>query len=203
MYIPRSFRIGDHDTMYDFVTQHSFAVMTSVVDGALYASHLIFQLDREGNRLLFHMARANPHWRAFDGKTEALVVFAGAHAYISPAWYTKRRAVPTWNYQAVHIAGYPRLVEDRDVVREQMDALVEENEQVSRTGWSLDEAGDLADGLMDGIMALEMEIVRMEGQYKLSQNKPAAEREGVIAGLEANGDAGARAIAAAMRRLAD
>lgn len=202
MNVPGSFRVSDQDILCDFITQHPFAVMTSLVDGALFASHLIFHLDREGNRLLFHMARASPHWRAFDGESEALAIFSGAHAYISPAWYANRRSVPTWNYQAVHVKGCPRVVTDERVVRAQMVALVSAHERAGATGWSLEEAGDLMDRLLGAIVFLEMEIAGMVGQYKLSQNKSAADRAGVIAGLEAHGGSDARVLAAAMRQLA-
>jgi transcriptional regulator len=203
MYIPGSFRISDQDVLFDFIEQNSFAVITSMVDGSLFASHLVLQLDREGKRLRFHMARANPHWQACDGNTEALVIVSGGHAYISPAWYSDRRAVPTWNYQAVHIKGIPRLVEDQDAIRAQMAALVAAHEGAGATGWSLEEAGDLADALLGAIVVLEMDIAGIEGKYKLSQNRPAADRAGVIAGLERQGDAGSGAIAAAMRRIPD
>src|SRR5262249_39789477 len=112
MYIPGAFAVEDRAVLYDFLDRFGFATLVSVVDGAPFGPPLPMLLDREGGRLLGHVARANPHWHGFDGEREALVVFHGPHAYVSPSWYAAALAVPTWNYAAVHVYGRPRPVTD-------------------------------------------------------------------------------------------
>ena len=105
MYIPESFRESHLATLHAFIRQNSFGTLVSEQDGELVASHLPFLLDPERGpygTLVAHMARANPHWQAFDGDAEALAIFQGPHAYISPSWYATEQSVPTWNYTAVH-----------------------------------------------------------------------------------------------------
>ena len=109
MYIPKSFQVTDPEVLAAFIRAHSFATLVSAVDGTPFATHLPLLLDQ--GTLLGHVARANPHWQAFDGQREALAIFHGPHAYISPTWYATGPAVPTWNYAAVHVYGAPRLIE--------------------------------------------------------------------------------------------
>src|SRR5262249_51748683 len=110
LYVPSHFAEHNRDLLLGVVRAHPFGILTSIVDGSLMATHIPFVI--EGDKLHAHVARANPHWRAFDGKTEALAVFSGPHAYVSPTWYAKRPAVPTWNYVAVHVSGKPTLIDD-------------------------------------------------------------------------------------------
>ncbi len=108
MYIPAAFAVKDEAILFDFIDRHSFATLVSTIDDVPFATHLPVLLDRARNRLLGHVAYANPHWRCFDGVREVLIIFQGPHAYVSPSWYVETPAVPTWNYAAVHVYGVPR-----------------------------------------------------------------------------------------------
>src|SRR4051794_35885289 len=114
MYVPAHFEQTDLATLHAFIEDHSFGLLTSMLDGRLFASHLPFLLDRQAGpfgSLLGHVAKANPQWRQLAGQ-EVFVVFSGPHAYVSPTWYEAEHVVPTWNYVAVHAYGRCRLIED-------------------------------------------------------------------------------------------
>src|SRR5262245_25072902 len=102
MYIPKSFAETDGATLYPFIRDNNFAALVTEHEGQLIASHLPFLIDSERGVLRAHLARANDQWQAFDGR-EALVIFQGPHAYVSPSWYEVQPSVPTWNYTAVHV----------------------------------------------------------------------------------------------------
>lgn len=197
MYIPSAFAVDDRAAMLDVMRQHSFATMVTVADGRPFATHLPVLLDADRGAhgvLIGHVARGNPQWRHLDG--EALVIFQGPHAYVSPAWYGPGPAnVPTWNYIAVHAYGMARIIADPALVAEQLRALVAAHEP-GDSGWSLD--ADYAGKAQAGVVAFELEIARLEGKFKLSQNKPAAARAGVAAALAASPRDHERAVAAAM-----
>ncbi len=161
-------------------------MVSSGPDG-LFATHVPLLLKRDEGRfgtLYGHVARANPHVKLFG--SEALAVFSGPHAYVSPTWYSDRTAnVPTWNYVAVHCAGTPVVYEGD--VREHLSEMVGRYEGTD--GWSFGElAPEVQETMPRGIVGFRMEITRIEGKAKLSQNKPRAERERVIEGLKAAGE---------------
>ena len=109
MYIPKGFEVEDLDTLYDFMERHSFALLSGMMDGAPFATHLPLLVDRARGAkgtIVDHVARANPHGRTFDGKSTQLAIFAGPHAYVSPNWYASADKVPTWLYTAVHAYGH-------------------------------------------------------------------------------------------------
>ncbi len=194
MYVPGDFAVEDRAALAGVIRDNPFGLLAGVLDGAPFASHLPFLYD--GDRLLSHMARANPQWRAIDGRTEMLAVFSGPHAYVSPRWYQSAPAVPTWNYVAVHVRGAPRVIDDAGEVRALLDRLVAEYEG---DAWNLGSQGeDFAGRMMRGIVAFELPVARIEGKFKLSQNRPAADRRGVIAGLRETGDPADAALAELM-----
>jgi transcriptional regulator len=197
MYIPSAFAVDDRAALQAVMDAYSFATLVSVDAGRPFATHLPLLLDAGRGAhgvLIGHVARANPQWRQLE-QAEALAIFQGPHAYISPAWYGPGPAsVPTWNYVAVHAYGVVRIIEDAGLVAEQLRALVERHEVGS--DWSLDAA--YAGKLQAGVVAFELEITRLEGKFKLSQNKPAAARAGVAAALAASPADHERAVAAAM-----
>jgi transcriptional regulator len=150
------------------------------------------------------MARANRQWQDFAGLEaegrEALVVFQGAHGYVSPSWYAPGPAVPTWNYLAVHAYGRPRIVEDMAEIRAHQDRLVDAHEAGLAAPWAMAGQDDeYIARMLCGIVAVEMPIARLEAKAKLSQNRTAVDRRGVIAALEASERPGDRELAAAMR----
>ena len=199
MYIPKHFAVEDRAALDEFVRTNPFGLLVGELEGSPFATHLPFLLD--GDRLLSHFARGNPHWQAIDGQTAMLTVFSGPHAYVSPRWYESSQAVPTWNYVAVHGYGAPRLIDDAGQVRDLLDRLVREYE---KDAWSLDGLdADFLDRMSRGIVAFEMPIERIEGKFKLSQNRPAGDRHRVIAEFERPGDGGNMELARLMRSALD
>ena len=198
MYVPEHFAERDVAALHAFVRQHGFALLVTAKGGAFEASHVPLWLDAERGRhgtLVGHVARANPHARCFDGVTRGLAVFSGPHAYVSPAWY-ERPSVPTWNYVAVHAEGVPRRIEEAAEVRLLLERLTEVYEG---EGGFAALPQDLVERLSRGIVAFELPIERLTGKAKLSQNKTAGDRAGVIRGLEGQGEPHALELAALLR----
>lgn len=194
MFVPKHFAVENRELLDGVIRDNPFGLLTGQLDGAPFASHLPFLLD--GERLLSHFARGNPHWQAVDGKKEMLAVFSGPHAYVSPRWYEPGPAVPTWNYVAVHVGGVPRMIEEPAAVRALLDALVSEYEGGA---WTLDgQNPGFLDRMMRGIVAFEMPIARIEGKFKLSQNRPAGDRRNVAVELAKSDDGVARDLARLM-----
>jgi transcriptional regulator len=193
MYVPQHFSVDDLAHLHEVIRRNSFGVVTSLLDRQLMATHLPFMIDPSrgpNGTLLAHMARANPHWRGFDGKTEALVVFSGPHGYISPTWYeTKAPKVPTWNYVAVHVYGAPVVRDDPAESRAHLAQVASINEAGRPNPWNIDdEPREFIDRMVPGVVAFEIPIARIEGKAKLSQNRPADERARVIAALRTEGE---------------
>jgi transcriptional regulator len=206
MYIPNAYRYEDQDELLAFMRAHSFATLVSVLDGSPFASHvpLVVQTDGAHVTLSGHLARANPHWQAFD-HGETLAIFSGPHAFVSPSLYDRRESVPTWNYIAVHAYGTPRMVtfaDGRDTMERMLDAMIASFDPPYKAQW--DELSDkFRDGMMNGIVAFEMPVTRLEGKAKLSQNRPHADQQRVAAALLRSDDPAAQATGAAMQRNLD
>lgn len=198
MYIPNHFRVDDTATLFGFIESFSFSTLVTASNSAPFATHLPLLLHRESNKLLGHVAKANPQWRSFDGKTECLAIFAGPHAYISPSWYAASPAVPTWNYAAVHVYGRPVLV-NAEATSDIIDALVGKYESPQTEPWPNDLQPDFRERLMAAIVGFEMPIERIEGKFKLGQNRSEADQRGTLAHLE-SGTADDRALAEFTRR---
>jgi transcriptional regulator len=184
MYIPDAFAVTDRDVVRDFIDRHSFATLVSVFDGEPFATHLPLLLDRANNQLLGHVARANPHARGFDGKTPSLAIFTGPHAYVSPGLYVNLPAVPTWNYTAVHVVGCPAVIDDERRIDDLLASLIHKYESSRDQRWSGEMPDDYRRKMVRGIIAFEMPMTRVEGKFKLSQNRPEADRENVVRHLE-------------------
>ncbi len=198
MYIPNHFRVDEAEALFAFLVTYSFATLVSAPNGCPFATHLPLLTDRDRNMLLGHVAKSNPHWRSFDGQTECLAIFAGPHAYISPSWYATSPAVPTWNYAAVHVYGRPMLV-DGETTAAIVDALLSKCESPRPEPWPNDLPADFREPLLAAIVGFEMPIERIEGKFKLGQNRAEADLLGVIAAL-ASGSADDRAMAEFTRR---
>lgn len=190
MYVPRDFAETDRETLRGVIRDNPFGLLIGSVAGAPFATHLPFLLD--GDRLLGHFARGNPHARAVDGSMRMLAVFSGPHAYVSPRWYEAAEAVPTWNYVAVHVYGTPEVVEDTTAVRTLLDRLVETYECGA---WTLEQRDPgFLDRMIRGIVAFELPIERIEGKFKLSQNRPRSDRLRVAGELAHSDDPSAAAL---------
>ena len=187
MYIPASFSESDTTTLYQFMRSHNFATLVTTDEGLITATHLPFLVDAENGMLRAHLARANPQWRHFDGR-EALVIFQGAHAYISPTWYEAHPSVPTWNYTAVHVYGVPRVVSDEEQMHRMLHDLVGQHEHGRQPEWKMDLPHDYMDKMVKVIVGFELSIARVEGKFKLSQNHSAADVDSVIAALLASAE---------------
>lgn len=202
MYVPPPFKQSDLAACHGLMEANSFGTLVSPGAGASApnATHIPFLLDRTAGpkgTLIGHMARANPHRELLGA--EALVIFQGPHAYVSPSWYEAAPAVPTWNYVAVHAYGTPSITDDPATVRATLARLTKVHEAGRKAPWQFDFLpGDFADGMVRGIFAFEIPIARLEGKWKLSQNRSTADREGVIAGLRAQGDPMPLAVAQEM-----
>ncbi|HEY1189737.1 MAG TPA: FMN-binding negative transcriptional regulator [Gemmata sp.] len=196
MYTPPHFAETDRGAIHDLIERYSFGVLVSQVAGEPFATHLPFLLDRAAGphgTLIGHMARANPHWRELETQP-VLAVFGGPHAYISPAWYGTEHAVPTWNYVAVHATGRASLVEAPEELLGIVRRSVAHYEAPRPEPWALTETGPFVERLLAQIVGFRIEIERLEGKKKLSQNHPPERRERVIQAL---GEGGADAVAVA------
>jgi transcriptional regulator len=201
MYIPAHFAQTDVEAIHGLMAVSNFATIVTAPGGTPLATHVPLVLDRVGanGRLRGHLARPNPQWQCFDGQHEALVIFQGPHAYISPAWYVTAPAVPTWNYAVVHAYGKPAVREDAEWLRRLLEDLVAQHDQT----WRLSDVPEkyLAD-LSRGIVGFEMDIDRLEAKWKLNQHRPEGDRLGPAAALERQSDTTAHQLAALMRAIA-
>ncbi|MDR3633345.1 MAG: FMN-binding negative transcriptional regulator [Isosphaeraceae bacterium] len=196
MYIPTAFAESDTTKLHDFMRRYSFAVLTSQSEEGLVASHLPLLLDTQHGlhgRLIGHMARANPQWRGVDG--EVLVVFSGPHAYVSPSWYEAPGTVPTWNYVAVHAYGRFQIVEEEHLLLEILRRSVQAYEEPRLIPWVFDPSAGYVEKLLKAIVGFHIEITRLEGKWKLSQNQPDERRQRVSRALSEQRDDDSRAIA--------
>jgi transcriptional regulator len=201
MYIPPSFRVEDAAKIAAFMRHHSFATLITDDRGAPFASHLPMLYRPENGShgsLLSHMARANPQWRHFDSGREALAIFHGPHSYISPSWYQTGPAVPTWNYAVVHAYGVPKTFSDHDRVISLLRELVATYESAFDQPWPGILPDEYRDKMIQGIVAFEIPITRVEGKFKLGQNRPIADVQGVFDTLSRSTDADSRALARLM-----
>jgi transcriptional regulator len=146
------------------------------------------------------MARANPHWRRLEAQPGVLAVFHGPHAYVSPSWYAAHPSVPTWNYAVVHVHGKARLMHESRDLEPLVRRLVERHEGSRPQPWRMDLPADYQAGMLQGIVGFEIEITVITGKFKLSQNRPAADREHVAAALAA-GSPVEQEVAKLMHRL--
>lgn len=204
MYTPASFRVEDEGVLTAFMAAHGFATLVTQDGAQCHATHVpVLHRPEPGTHgvLFLHLARGNPQAGHLAEGREALVLFQGPHAYVSPAWYAQGPAVPTWNYTAVHAYGVPVVVGERDRLAAWMEAMVETYEAPRENRWDGRMPEAYRDRMFEGILGIEIRITRLEGKFKLSQNRSEADRAGVIRALEASEDPGDRATAELMRRM--
>lgn len=203
MYVPPSNAEHRPEVLFDFIEAHPLGALVTASAGGLFATHLPLVLHRGRGPhgvLEGHVARANPHHRQEPSAGEALVIFPGADAYVSPSWYPAKaehgRVVPTWNYVAVHAYGALRFVEDRAFLRRHLEELTARHEAGRERPWAVGDApAEYVAGLERAIVGVEIAITRVEGKWKMSQNRPAADIDGVVRGLAASPRAGDREVA--------
>jgi transcriptional regulator len=208
LYTPPAFRVDELPLLLDHIARTGLATfITAGADGPI-VSHvpLVHEPSETGmGRLIGHLARANPQWQNTDQSKPALAVFMGPDAYVSPSWYPSKaehgRVVPTWNYAVVHVRGVLTFFDDAEWLRAAVERLTHHHEGRRTDPWQVSDAPErFVAGQLKGIVGFEIAIASMEGKYKLSQNRSEPDREGVIAGLADEGDAGSIATRALMCR---
>lgn len=199
IYVPQAFREPDRDRLHALMREHAFATLVSPDAEDPCVTHLPLLLDAGAGplgTLRGHVARGNPHGQRLAGG-RALAIFHGPHAYVSPSWYAEHPAVPTWNYAVVHASGPVRLIEDAQALDALVGELVHAYEDHRAAPWRMQLPADYQARMREGIIGFELAIERLEGKYKLSQNRPASDRLRVAQALAA-GSAGDAAVAALM-----
>jgi transcriptional regulator len=204
MYLPPLFRNDDLASQHEVMRRHPFAMLVTRSGDSLVADHIPILIDAqrgEKGTLRAHVARANPLWRTHPKEAEALVVFNGADHYITPSWYATKRetgkVVPTWNYVAVHASGPLIVHDDPDWLRQQIEELTQRQEGERDAPWAVGDAPtDFVASQIKMIVGIEIPIVKIEAKWKVSQNRPAADRTGVVEGLKTEGDDASLAMAA-------
>ncbi|HJW51978.1 MAG TPA: FMN-binding negative transcriptional regulator [Burkholderiaceae bacterium] len=187
LYTPPHF-LGRRDLAAQLIGAHPFATLITPGTEAI-VTHAPLLLVEEGEswRLLGHVARANPHWEAWEKTSTVLAIFNGGDAYISPALYTQRKAVPTWNYAVVHVHGQVELTHDSKRKEEVLKGLIAQHDPPYRARWDeLDE--DFREGMKRGIVAFSIAVERVDAKFKLSQNRPVEDRARVLQAMDEGGE---------------
>lgn len=201
MYIPPAFREDDASRQYELIRQSPLGLLVSSTGGWPQVSPLPFILDVDetpSRRLLGHLSRGNEHWTTLDG-SNVIVVFQGPDAYVSPSWYVTKaehgKVVPTWNYAMVQVRGIARVRDDEQWLRHHITELTDTHESPRSAPWQVTDApASFIDGLVKGIIGIEIEIDHIDGKWKVSQNRPTEDRKGVVAGLTEAGDSAMAAL---------
>lgn len=208
MYLPRHFEETRVEVLHELIRVHPLGALVTLTPGGLDANHLPFEVDQEPGpfgTLRGHVARANPLWREFSRDVEALVIFQGPGTYVSPAWYPTKnetaKVVPTWNYAVVHAHGALRVIDDRAWLRDFVTKLTHRHEAGRPAPWKVTDApADYIDKQLGAIIGLEIPVTRLIGKWKMSQNRPPQDREGVVEGLRHEGGHTGAEIADLVRR---
>jgi transcriptional regulator len=208
MYLPSHFEEKRIDVLHELVRAHPFGTLVTLDAAGLNANHIPFELITDGSpfgTLRAHVARANPVWRDFDSRVEALMIFQGPQFYITPEWFATKqetgKVVPTWDYMVVHAYGPVRVIDDIEWVRAQVTRLTAIHEGGQPRPWKLSDApDDYIEKKLAAIVGLEMPVTRMVGKWKVNQHQPEANRKGVEAGLRETGRDAAIALADAVSK---
>lgn len=207
MYLPKQFAEPRVDELHRIVRENSLGMLVTNTAGGLEANHLPFLLDGDAGGagvLTAHVARANPVWQVVRDGDEVLVVFRGAHGYISPSWYPGKkethRRVPTWNYEVVHAHGTIHVHDDEKFIRGVVARLTRQHEADQAEPWKMGDApADYIAEQLSHIVGIEVRLSRLEGKRKLNQHHQPQDREGAIRGLDSRGNP---RLAQAMREAA-
>ena len=191
MYIPEHFRLRHDGEAVTFMRANPFAILISMAESGPYATHLPLFVqtqkdqaeDKEKVLLRGHVGKASPHWRYLEHQPQCLSIFHGPHSYISPSNYTARESVPTWNYAAVHVYGDARIFSSQDDLHQMLDELMGTFEPAYREQWEgLNQT--FRENMLRQIVGFEIAATRIEGKFKLSQNRTRTDQANVIASLE-------------------
>jgi transcriptional regulator len=210
MYSPKTFEETNLATLHALVRAHPLGTWVTHGNGDLTVNHVPFLLRADigpYGTLVGHVARANPVWQTLDGAARSIAVFQGADSYITPSWYPSKhatgKAVPTWNYAVVHAHGAPRAIDDAGWLLSHLEELTSTHEAHQALPWKISDApAGYVERLIESIVGIEMPIEKIEGKWKVSQNRTPADRTGVVAGLMGKGSAAAEAMAQLVRERA-
>ena len=200
MYIHKLNREENREKILEFLRQNEFATLVTYDGEKPVASHLLMEIVEDGANLFVngHMSRANSLWKTFEKNIEVLVIFQGPHTYISPTWYDHVN-VPTWNYQSVHVYGRPRLITEHGEAYGLLKRLIDRHE--ANSDYRLEGLPkDFVEQEIKGIVAFQVEVTRLEANYKLSQNRDDANYQSIVAHLEERLDDLSQGVAQAMRK---
>lgn len=189
LYTPTHFAVQDRALVATLMHAHPFATLITQGSDEPVVSHVPLLLVEDGDtwRLIGHVARANPHWEVWSERNRALAIFHGGDAYISPSLYSTRKAVPTWNYAVVHAHGVIEVSHDSERKEQVLKALIDRHDAAYRSQWDeLDST--YREGMKGGIVAFTISIERVDAKFKLSQNRPQADRARVLQAMQAGGD---------------
>ena len=195
LYVPPLFKEDQVDVLHDAIRRSGLATLVTLANDGLIASHVPMLLDADPapyGTLLGHLARPNPQARGAAQGVQALAIFQGADAYITPSWYETKRAtgkvVPTWNYVAIHAYGTIEFFDDSERLLAIVTRLTERQESRRADPWAVTDApAEFTQSMLKGIVGFSLPIARLEGKWKMSQNRPAEDRAGVVTGLNAEG----------------
>ena len=210
MYLPTAFREERPEILHQLIRSHPLATLITAGPAGLMANLLpVLVYEGEGafGVLRAHLARANAQWKELAAVEQCLVVFQGPQRYISPSWYATKKetqkVVPTWNFAMVQAWGAPRVIEDATWLRRQLEDLTRSQEGGRPAPWHVSDApATFIEAQMRAIVGLEIPIARIEGKWKMSQNRPAADRHGVVEGLRTQGDERSIEVAALVAQRA-
>lgn len=199
MYVPPLFAVRDDQEIADFCRAHPFATLVTSSDDGLFATHLPVIPATDGTAFHGHIARANPHWEKATDGAPAILIFQGPQAYVTPSWYeTKRqtaKVVPTWNYAAVHAHGHVFWPQHAEFLRQNLNDLTDTHEARFAHPWAMTDAPETFLALqMKAIVGFRFVVSRVDAKRKMSQNRPEADINGVIAGLRQSEDAMDRTV---------
>ena len=205
MYTPSLFRNDDLEAQHALIRRHPFGLLITAHAGEVHTTHLPFHLDPSRGpqgTLEAHLARVNPHCAALEAGAPSLVVFKGPDGYVSPRWYADpAKNVPTWNYVAVHAHCVPKPIREAGALLACIGRLTDEHEAYIENPWRIAEAEAHAEQLLPHIMGFELPLSKLEGKFKLSQNRSAADRAGVLREFARSRDSGIQEMLELMREL--
>jgi transcriptional regulator len=207
MYVPAQFEESDLSVLHALIAERPLGAWVTLSEGELVVNHIPFLLDASRGTwgtLMGHVARANPVWKSLSTSLHSLVVFQGPEAYITPSSYPSKaengQAVPTWNYAVVHAHGLPRVREEREWLLDHVTRQTDVREATEAVPWQVSDApAGFVEGLLRGIVGIEIPISKLVGKWKVSQNRTRADRLGAAAGLTARGHASALSMAELIR----
>jgi transcriptional regulator len=201
MYIPEHFRLRHDEDAIAFMRANPFAILVSSTAEGPFATHLPLSVHAEEGKttLRGHVARANPHWRCLEEPAQCLTIFHGPHSYVSPSNFTMLDSVPTWNYAAVHVYGNVRIFSSPDELQGMLHELIETFDPAYRSQWDERTSPKFRENMLHQIVGFEIVATRIEGKFKLNQNRTRQDQSNVIASLEKSQDTLVSGVSQLMR----